>query len=248
MSEEAVSFPDYQRLRVPTNWTVVRNKFFDVEPEHGDLPYDDELKRWTLFEQELLFCAYEKQNLFLTMGWYPDYNPNGKYILFLDTDNDWRNTQTIYETRSRAEIVEAVEQTMLRFSRENGDHGIKGKNVSLQPLRFSSGGGWKIVKNEFFEQLEPSGQTRIEGLPNEDGWQLMTEDLLHLEWFRDVKVQIRLGWFPAHDPSGAFRILATTDKYFDPPLVNYSTRDKTEAIEIVEHLTKEIHHAKPIKK
>ena len=248
MSEkEILPFPKQQRLRVPTGWEVGRNKFYDLEPKDGDLLYEDVRNGWSLFEQDLLSCFLGKLNIFLDMGWFPYYNPSGRYVLSLIENEDWLNRQTICETRSKTEIVEAVEQTMLRISRNNGDYDVEVKSVILQPLRLNTA-RWMVVKNELFEQLEPSGEMRIEGLPNDDGWQLMTENLLHLHWETKAKNQIQLGWFPAHDKSGAFRVLATNEKYFEPPLVDYSTRDKAEAIEIVEHLIKEIHLLKPLKK
>lgn len=240
---EILPFPKRRKLRVPTGWEIDKNNFYDLEPEEELLVEGNANNNgWSLFEEELLYCRYEKQNLILDMGWFPNYEHDGKFILSLIKDKNWRDQQIISQTQSLAEITQAINNTLLRVSLENGDFNIEDDGVMLQELRVDH--GWKFINNEFFD-LDLGSETKLGDLSNRNVWQLFHDNMLHLEWFNDIKKQIRVGWFPAHDPGGRFNIIATTAEYFEPPLVDFSTRDKTEVIEIVEHLMKEIHKAKP---
>lgn len=216
---EILPFPKRQKLRVPAGWEIDKNNFYDLEPKEELLVEGNANNNgWSLFEEELLYFKYEKQNLILDMGWFPNYEHDGKFILRLIKDKDWQNRKIICETRSLSEITKAINDQMLNASKKNGYVANESQELKLQELRPYH--GWKFIKNQFFD-LNPSSEIKVKGFQNEDYWQFFHEDMLHLEWFDDAKIQIRLGWFPAHDPNGNFVSKIINENYSQKALVTY---------------------------
>lgn len=122
---------DYQKLlplRIPAGWTVGYNKFTDTDPE--TLSADDEV--WlSAFNEDILqiYCKLkrernkhiEKQELTIDLGWYPDGDPDGEFVLRAILDRDWYDPLLEFSSRSKDEIVKTLEKWLF---------------VHLMPIRF----------------------------------------------------------------------------------------------------------------
>lgn len=70
-------------LRIPTGWIVTLNDFTESFPEK--FVTDEYEHRWEFKEDILqLRCKYKDQ--IVDLGWYPEFNVNGKYkVVLVDT-------------------------------------------------------------------------------------------------------------------------------------------------------------------
>ena len=219
-----IKTPLARKLRIPSGWVVRKMDFYDlepdVEPKFKAHEYDD---GWRLFESELLVLDYKFfENIVLDMGWVDPYSPDGRFMLGLVYDGDWLNEQIICETRSLQKITDAINNAMLRISLENGEYpnGLNGQ--SLQELY--PRGGWKFVKNEFFDLAPNQSLTAKE-------WKLFHENLLLLEGRSDEKYKIEMSWFPAHNPDGAYVAKLINENLDNSLLDEFSTTEKAEIVE-----------------
>lgn len=110
-------YPNMQPLRIPGGWTMVFNKFEDIDPE--TLSVDG--KEWLSALNEdilLMTCTLtrrrngetEKQELAIDLGWYPDGEPDGKFVLQAVLDSDWCDPLMKFSSRSKDEIVKTLEK------------------------------------------------------------------------------------------------------------------------------------------
>lgn len=224
-----------QPLRIPAGWRIYKHEFFNLEPKGQPkvkgFPNDD---GWLLFEQDLLMVKHERQEIILDMGWAPQYDPAGQFILDMVKGDYLRNNPaTIYETREKAEIVQALEVEMLRISKASGDYLVEGEDLMLQPLRIT--GGWRVLHNQFFDLVLQS-RLRVRGLPNEDGWAVFGAHMLQLETSFDAEYKIDLSWEPAHDPAGRYVVRLIRHYNGAHPLEQHETRDKDEVTEVIRRL------------
>lgn len=107
----------------------------------------------------------------------------------------------------------------------------------LQPLRIPS--GWTIMFNKL-EDLE------VETLSEEDtAWlTVFVEDIMHLykknkrkrkKQIEEQTISIDLGWYPDGDVNGSFRLIALLNHNWDEPLLEFSSRNKDEIVQTLEH-------------
>mgnify|MGYP001104360330 CR=1 FL=1 len=99
----------------------------------------------------------------------------------------------------------------------------------LQPLRVPA--GWNVVFNKFLE-------VDIENWSSDDvNWINFTEDITYLRREnRKYNIGIDLGWYPDTDPQGAFHIKVILNENWEKPAMEYVTRMRKEAVEIIEDL------------
>ena len=107
---------------------MIFNKFEDIDPE--TLPAEDEA--WLFaFNEDILYmrsdvsCRQnrqtEKQALALDLGWYPDGDPDGQFVLQAILNEDWNKPLLKFCSRSKDEIVQTLEKWLW---------------VDFMPLRF----------------------------------------------------------------------------------------------------------------
>lgn len=107
----------------------------------------------------------------------------------------------------------------------------------LQPLRIPS--GWTIMFNKL-EDLE------VETLSEEDtAWlTVFVEDIMYLykknkrkrkKQIEEQTISIDLGWYPDGDVNGSFRLIALLNHNWDEPLLEFSSRNKDEIVQTLEH-------------
>jgi hypothetical protein len=106
-----------QPLQVPIGWRVQSNQFFDIEPGADvtieGLPGGD---AWELFLQDLLQLKNDDRNVTLDLGWIPEADPKGHYILTLVKDKNWDQPISVYESAQKSEIVEQINLWLSKVS------------------------------------------------------------------------------------------------------------------------------------
>lgn len=109
--------------------------------------------------------------------------------------------------------------------------------IKLQPLRIPP--GWNFMFNKF-QDLEP--ETVLE---QDDIWSFyFVQDIMYLyserkrkvnKQFEEQTIGIDLGWYPDSDPNGNFFLLAVLNGNWETPLLEFSSRNKCEIVEKLEH-------------
>ena len=88
---------------------MIFNKFEDIDPE--TLPAEDEAWLFAFNEDILYMCKQtEKQELALDLGWYPDGDPDGQFVLQAILNGDWNKPLLEFCSRSKDEIVRMLEK------------------------------------------------------------------------------------------------------------------------------------------
>lgn len=106
-----------QPLRIPGGWTVAFNKLEDVEPE--ELSPEDE--RWPgSFVEDILYIyrdclrkkkkQLERQRLGIDLGWYPDGDPAGSFLLQAVLNDNWMSPLLEFTSRSKKDVVNMLEK------------------------------------------------------------------------------------------------------------------------------------------
>ena len=251
-------YQSLQPLRIPNGWTVVFNKFEDIEPENFSKDDDDMLPY--SFNESILYMRAEvsrkrngkteKQTIDIDLTWYPDE----KFILRAILDRDWYGPLLEFSSRSKKETVQTLEKWLFvefmptRFIdegafRKNHKSMKTSKNnqcggcCNLQPLRIPA--GWSVVFNKF-ENIEPHEVPE----KNEKIWLFsFNEDILYIrsdivsDWGGKTEKQtlgIDLGWYPDGDSDGKFTLRAVPDNNWDEPLLEFSSRSKDAIVQTLE--------------
>ncbi|WP_165250579.1 hypothetical protein [Paludisphaera soli] len=111
--------PSLQPLRIPTGWEIQWNMFLDTE---SGFEADDHASIG--FGEDLLQLVHGRNSVLIDLGWYPDGDPHGTFRLLAirkspdDTKMSvsWANPLKMLESRSKAEIVQAVEDWLRHFA------------------------------------------------------------------------------------------------------------------------------------
>lgn len=112
-----VTYLNLQPLRIPPHWTMELNKLEDIDPE--TLPPEDE--NWQFaFNEDILYMnsiisrkrnnQTEEQKLGIDLGWYPDGDPNGSFVLQAVLNDDWLDPLIKFSSRNKDEIVKTLEK------------------------------------------------------------------------------------------------------------------------------------------
>lgn len=108
-------------LRIPTGWTIAWNVFTEVNPE--EFLIEDYEHRWE-FNEDLFQFENQKYKKILDLGWYPEFDPRGRYRLVLlgqheeeqESYWDWTKPLVNFETRSITEIIIKTEEILKQIS------------------------------------------------------------------------------------------------------------------------------------
>jgi hypothetical protein len=104
-----------QPLRVCSGWRVEFHQLFEVRPEDDvrvTCVRDED--KWQLFVEDLLFLAHQWDDIGVDLGWYPDHDPEGAFVLQVIFGSDWEHPIFRHETRDLGEVVEKLEWALLR--------------------------------------------------------------------------------------------------------------------------------------
>ena len=109
-------------------------------------------------------------------------------------------------------------------------------NVELQPLRIYA--GWTVSYNAFSD-IEPYSDIKVVGLPDEDVWELFTQDLLQIKYERRG-ILIDLGWTPEADPEGSYELTILENEDWDNPLYHYESKSKDDIVKKINYWLKKV--------
>lgn len=115
------SWEHLQPLRVPGGWTIDFNKLENIEPQ--DLARQDKLWLFAFTEDILLMHKTssrkrngrtEQQTLQLDLGWYPDGDPEGAFLLQAVLNEDWDNPLLTFRSKKKDAVVKMLEQWLFQ--------------------------------------------------------------------------------------------------------------------------------------
>ncbi|MFO7296736.1 MAG: hypothetical protein C0P72_012060 [Clostridia bacterium] len=216
-------------LRIHPGWSVVIHGFMEWDPLK--VSPDDEGKWLSIFTEDIFYIHYDEK-YGLDLGWYPEADPKGEFVLQLVTHKDFEPLLTI-ETRNLHEIADAIDKITWGVSQgilPSSDSMFSLEQINppirLQPLKVHY--AWKIEKNRFIEMdWKTAGQQEIRDY--------LTDDLLLLkDCYGSSNKQIHLGWKPAGDPQGRFVLEVADPDDKKQPLRTYSTRSVEEVVDWIE--------------
>jgi hypothetical protein len=98
-----------QALRISEGWMVSYNSFCEVNVDHPDA--------WTLLKESLLQLKHERRNRLLDLGWYPEGEPDGRFVMRLYEGDFTGTLLQKHETKDRAEIVGGIERLLEEVTR-----------------------------------------------------------------------------------------------------------------------------------
>lgn len=102
--------------------------------------------------------------------------------------------------------------------------------IRLQPFRIPA--GWTVILNSFYD-LDPGADVKVTGLPDEDPWELFTQDMLQLQNAL-AGIVVDLGWVPEAAPDGAFQLSVVQGDNWALPLLSESLGTREKAVQAVE--------------
>ena len=99
----------FQPLQITRGWTVGYNEFKDMEP-YSDikvvgLPDEDV---WEIFLQDLLQLQHDTYGITIDLGWVPEADPEGSYLLRVLKDEDWDNPLYYYKSKNKDDVVDKI--------------------------------------------------------------------------------------------------------------------------------------------
>lgn len=98
--------PPLQPLRIPRNWQVTYNDFRQVDFCEDTAAY---------FREDLLQARCAQTNVLIDLGWYPDGDPGGRFVVYAFS-GDFHGKQLLRaEAASRDEAVAILEDAFLRY-------------------------------------------------------------------------------------------------------------------------------------
>ena len=113
------NYHNLQPIRIPAGWSIICNKFEDIEPE-SILREDDE--RWSYFNENFNLLLIhsemdyhkdgktEKQMLDIALEWDFNSGSNGEFYLQAVLDGNRYNPLLYFSSRSKAEIIQTLEK------------------------------------------------------------------------------------------------------------------------------------------
>ena len=104
---------------------------------------------------------------------------------------------------------------------------IKFEDIPFQSLQITT--GWLVEYNEF-RDIEPYSDIKVEGLPDEDVWELFLQNLLFLK-HEFYGISLDLGWTPEAEPEGSYKLTILKNGDWDNPLLYFKSKNKDEIVE-----------------
>ncbi len=93
---------ELQPLRIISGWTVAFNSFYECNPEDCE-------EFWSYFNEDLLQLKHREHDLLIDLGWYPDGDRDGAYILNIVQYGNWRKPLEVVRSRDKKLIIEKIE-------------------------------------------------------------------------------------------------------------------------------------------
>lgn len=129
-----------QPLRIPQDWRVLYNQFFDVEAKFKT--FDD--TSWD-FGEDIYMAEHERAGVLIDLGWYPSHQASGRFRLvairaYRENDGtevgEWKRPIRELRTRSKRKVVATLEEWMDWYSHhEPADEFNRRKNRKRRAKR-----------------------------------------------------------------------------------------------------------------
>ena len=105
---------EFVDLNIGESWKLTYNKLSSLDPEDNDLS-EKELEHYFLglFTEDLVQIENSNRGLAIDVGWYPDSELNGNFVLLLlnlfgDEGADWEAPLLRFETRSLSTLIKEI--------------------------------------------------------------------------------------------------------------------------------------------
>ena len=96
-------------LRVPEGWCIAYNDLREYPADHPDA--------WTLvWKSDLLMARHDRRNRLLDLGWYPDGEADGCYLIEVFEGDCAGRVLHVFETMDRAEAIAEIERLFASIS------------------------------------------------------------------------------------------------------------------------------------
>ena len=96
---------ELQPLRLQGGWKIEFNNFTEYDMSiHGETDSFFELS------EDLLRLSNDEANMIIDLGWYRNFDTEGKYILELVKNYNWDQPLEIICTQSKSEIISNLEK------------------------------------------------------------------------------------------------------------------------------------------
>lgn len=102
------------KITIGKNWTITYNTLSALDPEENNLT-KEELEYAILgFTQDLVQIESKDRQLLMDIGWYPDLDINGEFLLQMlpmkNGEYDWLNPDLEFRTRSLKQLLVKIEE------------------------------------------------------------------------------------------------------------------------------------------
>lgn len=102
-----------QALRIPMKWTVNYNALYERSCPND---FTDKNYRFMYdFTEDILQLALK--DVIIDVGWYPEFDENGKYTILMIYKNDWNKPVFKFDTKNKDELVQKIEHLLLCSSK-----------------------------------------------------------------------------------------------------------------------------------
>lgn len=105
-----------QPLRIPSGWGIEYNHFSENNPSDYPNPENDV---WFFeFVEDILLIRRKTKDIILDidLGWYPEGNPNGNFVLYAIKNNNWDCPLKEFVSRDRLEVLNKIEEWLEYYS------------------------------------------------------------------------------------------------------------------------------------
>jgi hypothetical protein len=94
------------------NWKIIINEFYDIDSHKES--FDSDLKFY--FMEDILEIKNIKNGTFIHLGWYPEFNPEGTFKIFIsDTDYNGKIIEE-FESKSKQEMVNELITAIKKYA------------------------------------------------------------------------------------------------------------------------------------
>lgn len=109
---------ELQPLRIPGGWTVMWNEFLDVDITQ--FPPDEAL--WSNCTEDMFYIVKNSNSkssdtpeYAIDLGWYPEMEPDGAYILLVIKNGDWDNPKERFRSQNKDEVAKKIEEFLRKY-------------------------------------------------------------------------------------------------------------------------------------
>lgn len=161
------------------------------------------------YKEDILQISYGDR-FTLDVGWYPELNPRGNFIVYAVEDENWDPPLKKIKARTLRELKIAFEKVALELSNKASIEPKKINNIIITPTKFIS--ELKLLGGK----ITYDGFDLNETIPFAEQIFSLQQDMLQIEYGRRFVLDV--GWVPDLDPKGCFLIMVIQDRDWLNPI------------------------------